>query len=192
MNIVLLVAVGVLYYLYFSGSPSGTPTASGVEPVNLSVAYINADSVLKHYDYIKASAEILEAKKKKVEQDYRNRAESLQGEITAYQRNMNNMTIGQVRTLEEDLARKQQNLQLFEQRITQELMGDQAKLNEELYKRVTAFLKKYGEAKGLHMVFKLDPGSDILYGQGALDITNDVIAGLNEEYRAEMGNQTKK
>jgi outer membrane protein len=192
LNTVLLIAVGGLYYLYFSGSRSGTPSTTGAAPGSLSVAYINADSVLKHYEYIKASAEILEAKKKKVEQDYRNRAESLQGEITAYQRNMNNMTIGQVRTLEEDLARKQQNLQLFEQRITQELMGDQAKLNEELYKRVTAFLKKYGEAKGLHMVFKLDPGSDILYGQGALDITNDVIAGLNEEYHAEKEAATKK
>ncbi|QOI98204.1 MAG: OmpH family outer membrane protein [Flammeovirgaceae bacterium] len=186
LNIVLLVAVGVLYFLFFSGRiDSDQPSSSGEGPGSLSVAYINSDSVLKHYDYIKASAEILEAKKKKVEQDYRNRAESLQGEITAYQRNMNNMTIGQVRTLEEDLARKQQNLQLFEQRITQELVNDQAKLNEELYKRVTAFLKKYGEEKGLQMVFKLDPGSDILYGQGALDITNEVITGLNQEYLAE-------
>lgn len=187
LNIVLLVAVGVLYFLYFSSGRPGAGNSVGIsgEPGNLSVAYINSDSVLKHYDYIKASAEILEAKKKKVEQDYRNRAESLQGEISAYQRNMNNMTIGQVRTLEEDLAKKQQNLQLFEQRITQELMGDQARLNEELYKRVTAFLKKYGEAKGLQIVFKLDPGSDMLYGQGVLDITNEVIAGLNEEYKAE-------
>ncbi|MCK6617992.1 MAG: OmpH family outer membrane protein [Cyclobacteriaceae bacterium] len=192
LNIVLLVAVGVLYFLFFSSrSGSGNSSGSQAGQSSLSVAYINSDSVLKHYEYIKASAEILEAKKKKVEQDYRNRAESLQGEITAYQRNMNNMTIGQVRTLEEDLARKQQNLQLFEQRITQELVNDQAKLNEELYKRVTAFLKKYGEEKGLQMVFKLDPGSDILYGQGALDITNEVIAGLNQEYRAEK-EATKK
>ncbi|MFN3840838.1 MAG: OmpH family outer membrane protein [Cyclobacteriaceae bacterium] len=192
LNIVLLIAVGVLYFLHFSKSASGNGKSSlGGDPGSLSVAYINSDSVLKHYEYIKAQAEILEAKKKKVEQDYVNRAQSLQGEITAYQRNMNNMTIGQVRTLEEDLAKKQQNLQLFEQRITQEFMNDQAKLNEELYKRVTTFLKKYGEEKGLQMVFKLDPGSDILYGQGALDITNEVITRLNEEYRAEK-EPTKK
>lgn len=193
LNIVLLVAVGVLYFLYFAGRPSGKEMGlTFSEPGNLTVAYINADSVLKHYEYIKASAEILEAKKKKVEQDYVNRAQNLQGEITAYQRNMNNMTIGQVRALEEDLAKKQQNLQLFEQRITQELMSDQAKLNEELYKRVTAFLKKYGEEKGLQVVFKLDPSSDMLYGQGALDITNDVLAGLNQEYKAEKEGTTKK
>jgi outer membrane protein len=193
LNIVLLVAVSVLYYLYFAGRSSGSDKGLvSTEPGNLTVAYINADSVLKHYEYIKASAEILEAKKKKVEQDYVNRAQNLQGEITAYQRNMNNMTIGQVRALEEDLAKKQQNLQLFEQRITQELMNDQAKLNEELYKRVTVFLKKYGEEKGLQLVFKLDPSSDMLYGQGALDITTDVLAGLNMEYKTEKEGAAKK
>ncbi len=193
LNVVLLIAVTGLYYLYFSGRSSGNSgSTSAADPGSLSVAYINSDSVLKHYEYIKASAEILEAKKKKIEQDYVNRAQSLQGEITAYQRNVNNMTIGQVKTLEEDLAKKQQNLQLFEQRITQELMNDQSKLNEELYKRVTAFLKKYGEEKGLKMVFKLDPGSDILYGQGALDITDEVIGRLNEEYRIEKEGANKK
>lgn len=192
LNIVLLVAVSVLYVLHFSGKAAGNGKSSLPEEAgNLQVAYINSDSVLKHYDYIKASAEILEAKKKRVEQDYVNRAQNLQGEITAYQRNMNNMTIGQVRALEEDLAKKQQNLQLFEQRITQELMNDQAKLNEELYKRVTEFLKNYGREKGLQLVLKLDTGSDVLYGQPALDITNDVIAGLNEAYKAEKAEVKK-
>src|SRR5690606_15228498 len=117
--------------------------------------------------------------------DYINRAESLQKEIQAYQRNINNMTVGQVRAVEEDLGKKQQNLQLYEQSAAQELMNDQAKLNKELYDRITAFLSKYGKEKGLHMVLKWDTTSDVLYGVEALDITADVIAGLNAEYEAE-------
>lgn len=193
LNAILLVAVGVLYYLHFSSSgslaspSSATPEFTG----ELRVAFINSDSVLKHYDYLKASAEILEAKKAKVEQDYINRAKSLQGEIEAYQRNVNNMTVGQVRAVEEDLGKKQQNLQLYEQSITQELMNDQAKLNQELYNRITAFLKKYGKEHGLHVVFKYDTSSDILYGEEILDITQDVIAGLNTLYTEEK-NPAKK
>jgi outer membrane protein len=140
---------------------------------------------MEKYDYLKARVEVLEAKKNKVEQDYVNRAESLQKEIQAYQRNINNMTVGQVRAVEEDLGKKQQNLQLYEQSATQELMNDQAKLNKELYDRITAFLSKYGKEKGLHIVLKLDTSSDVLYGVEALDITADVVAGLNAEYAAE-------
>lgn len=186
LNSVLLVAVGVLYYLHFASTTSTTTetTESGIIG-DLKVAYINSDSVIKNYEFLKARAEVLEAKKQKVEQDYINRAQNLQNEITAYQRNVNNMTVGQVRQVEEDLGKKQQNLQQFEQSITQELMNDQSKLNEDLYARITVFLKKYGKEKGLHVVFKYDTGSDILYGEEALDITQDVVSGLNAEYETE-------
>lgn len=186
LNGILLVAVGILYYFHF-GSNGTAATTSDTQGIvgDLKVAYINSDSVLKHYEYLKASAEVLEAKKKKVEQDYINRAQSLQNEITAYQRNVNNMTVGQVRAVEEDLGKKQQNLQLYEQTLTQDLMNDQNKLNKELYDRITAFLNKYGKERGLHVVFKYDTTSDILYGVDALDITQDVVNGLNSEYTVE-------
>jgi len=188
LNVVLLIAVGVLYYVHFAPKSSGESTGGASFDIGeLRVAYINSDSVMEKYDYLKARVEILEAKKNKVEQDYINRAESLQKEIQAYQRNINNMTVGQVRAVEEDLGKKQQNLQLYEQSATQELMNDQAKLNKELYDRITAFLNKYGKEKGLHMVLKWDNTSDVLYGVEALDITADVIAGLNAEYAAEKG-----
>ena len=181
-----MVAVGVLYYFHFSpGSTNSTSSDTPGLVGDLRVAYINTDSVLKNYEYLKANAEILEAKKKKVEQDYVNRAESLQNEITAYQRNVNNMTVGQVRAVEEDLGKKQQNLQLYEQSLTQELMNDQSKLNKELYDRITAYLKKYGKESGLHVVFKFDTTSDVLYGEDALDITQVVVTGLNAEYSLE-------
>jgi outer membrane protein len=187
LNIVLLVAVGVLYYLHFAGgnSSSSAVTASGVPISELKIAYINSDTILEHYNYLKAKREILEAKSKRLEQDFRNRATSLQGEITAYQRNANNMTIGQVRAVEEDLGKKQQNLQLFEQTITQELMNDQNTLNKELYDRITSFLKNYSAGTGLQVVFKYDPTSDLLYGGEVLDITQDVLKGLNETYQKE-------
>ncbi|MBX2947624.1 MAG: OmpH family outer membrane protein [Cyclobacteriaceae bacterium] len=188
LNVVLLVAVGVLYYLHFSPkSTSSSSSEAAFDIGELKVAYINSDSVLEKYDYLKASAEILEAKTKKVEQDYINRAQSLQNEITAYQRNMNNMTVGQVRAVEEDLGKKQQNLQLYEQSIRQELMNDQSKLNKELYDRITAFLKNYGKERGLHLVLKFDTTSDVLFGVEALDITQDVIEGLNAAYATEKG-----
>ncbi|MBX2966681.1 MAG: OmpH family outer membrane protein [Cyclobacteriaceae bacterium] len=186
LNAVLLIAVGVLYYIHFAPKSSGESSGSTSFDIGeLKVAYINSDSVMEKYDYLKARVEVLEAKRNKIEQDFRNRAESLEKEIQAYQRNVNNMTVGQVRAVEEDLGKKQQNLQLFEQSATQELMNDQSKLNKELYDRITAFLSKYGKEKGLHIVLKWDTTSDVLYGVEALDITPDVVSGLNAEYAAE-------
>jgi outer membrane protein len=183
LNGVLLVAIAVLYYLHFSsGSGSnqgGSVLTSGEKPL---IAFINADSVLKHYKYLEVKRKELEQKTKKMEEEYRARTEGLQNEINNYQRNVGNMTLSQVRAVEEDLQRKQQNLRMYEQSLTQELMEEQSKLNKELYDRVTAFLKKYGQTHGLHIVLKFDPTSDVLFAGDSLDITNDVIRGLNDEY----------
>jgi outer membrane protein len=187
LNIVLLIAVIILYVLYFSGNkPAGKSNTNDSTAIGeLKIAFINADTVLKYYDYLKINKDKLEAKTKKLDQDYRNRAMGLQSEISNYQRSVNSMTYGQVKAAEEDLAKKQQNLQMYQQTLTQQLMQDEAELNRALYERVTAYLKKYGSDKGLHLVLKYDPSSDMLYGTQAIDITQDVIQGLNEDFKTE-------
>ena len=187
LNVVLLVAVAILYVLHFSGPGrvESKSSSSDTSNVNLKVAYINSDSVLKHYEYLKVNRDQLEAKTKKMDQELQNRTVGLRNEITAYQRNVSSMTLGQARAAEEDLGKKQQNLQMYQQSLQQQLLQEEAKLNKELYERITGFLKGYGQEKGLQVVLKFDPGSDVLYGGESLDITDDVIKGLNEAYVTE-------
>lgn len=191
LNAVLLVAVGILFFLHFS---SGKPesSAGSANAGDLTIAYIKSDSVLKYYEYLKVNKVVLEEKTKKMDQDYRNRAIGLQNEIAAYQRNVSSMTLGQVRATEEDLGKKQQNLQMFQQSLGQQLMEEEAKLNKELYERITTYLKKYGKDKGLQIVLKYDPTSDVLFAGDALDISQDVITGLNAEYQQEKSGVAPK
>src|SRR5690554_4830226 len=93
LNGVLLVAVAVLYYLHFGssgqyGSGGSDHVGSGFGPGEKPlIAFINADSVLKHYKYLEVKRKELEEKTKKMEQEYRTRTEGLQNEINNYQRN---------------------------------------------------------------------------------------------------------
>lgn len=186
LNGVLLVAVAVLYYLHFSTSGSvGGSTKGGVLLQDAKIAFINSDSVLKHYEYLTINRKELEAKGARMEQDFRDRAQSLQNDVTTYQRTVNNMTFGQAKAAEEELTKKQQNLQLYQQSLSQELAIEEGKLNKELYDRITAFLKEYGQQNNLQVVLKYDPTSDVLYGGETLDITQVVIDGLNTAYKNE-------
>lgn len=187
LNIVLLVAVGVLYYLHFSGKESGNVssapgTAAGGD---LKIAFVSSDSLVKHYEFINDTRKQLEGKSMKLNQEYRNRAQGLQNEFNDYQRNVNNLTLSQARALEENLAKKEQNLRLYEQSLGQEMANEEAKITKELYDRVTTYLKEYGQSKGFKIVLKYDPTSDVLFAGDSLDITQDVIAGLNAEYKDE-------
>jgi outer membrane protein len=194
LNIILLVAVVILYVLYFSGRKSSSQTASSSDTsvVDLKIAYINSDSVLKHYEFFNETRTGLEKKAKSMEQDFQNRYNDLQSEAAAYERNVNNMTYGQVQSAKENLAKKENNLRVFQQTLQQEVMNDETKMNKELYDRVTDFLKGYSKEKGIQVVLKYDPTSDVLYGGTALDITNQVIDGLNAAYKDEKANPKPK
>ncbi|MBS1950070.1 MAG: hypothetical protein OJF59_002281 [Cytophagales bacterium] len=191
LNGILLVAVAVLFYLHFSGKGHHAGESTVTAPADLKFAYIKSDSVLKHYDFFKEQKSILEAKGKKLDQDLQTRGQSLQNEINAYQKNLSNLTIGQAKALEEDLGKKQQNFRLYQQSLEQEVANDQARLTESLYNRITAFLKKYAEGSGLQVVLKFDQSSDVLFGVPGIDISNDVVKGLNDEYKAEKEHPVK-
>lgn len=188
LNAILLVAVGALYYLHFAGSKSSTSSGSSTLPKDLKIAYIQSDSVLQNFDFFKINRDKLEAKGKKLDQDLQTRAQALQNEIAQYQRNANTLTMGQAQAVEQDLAKKRQNLEMYQQSLSQEMLGEQERINEEIYKRVTDFLKTYGEQNGLQVVLKYNAQSDLLFANNAMDISKEVVKGLNESFKQEQLN----
>lgn len=187
LNVVLIIAVGVLYVLQFSDNTQdieGSKESSSAS-MDYKVAYINSDSVLVNYDYFNEIQKQLQDKGAQLEKEYQSRAQGLQREVNDFQRTVNSLTIGQAKALEENLVKKQQNLQLYQQNLSQQLMKEESKLNQELYNKITSFLKDYSAANSIDLVVKYNQGSDVLYANQGMDITQDVITGLNEVYKAD-------
>ncbi|MGK7397737.1 MAG: OmpH family outer membrane protein [Candidatus Cyclobacteriaceae bacterium M3_2C_046] len=185
LNVIIIIAVSILYFLHFSGSGEETvdqEMGSRDLNANLSIAYINSDSLLKNYEYFQEMAEQLDEKRQKLEAEYKNRAQGLQNEISNFQRTAQNMTISQAKAVEEDLMKKQQNLMQYQDQLTQQLMQEEAKINEELYERVSAYLKDYGKNNDLELVLTYQKGSGVLYANDSLNITESIVDGLNQAY----------
>ena len=190
LNAVLLVAVIVLYFLHFSAGNDQQPPASAntAAPIPVQIAYINSDTLLKNYEFSKKAADDLENKKDELQAEYENRARGLQTEIENFQRNAQNMTIAQARAVEEDLTKKQQNLLRYQETLTQTLVQQEARISNELYDKVAQYLRDYGLANNYQLVLTYQKGSGVLYANDSLNITQEVVKGLNQAY-ADEGNQ---
>lgn len=187
LNVVLLVAVVVLFVLHFTSGKSsgGSLTGGGSGPSNLKLAYVNQDTIMKYYDFVKVNADKLDATAKSLGAQLTQRQQSFQRDLQEYQNGRGNLTIGQASAIEEGLQRKGQNLQLFEQQLQQQLAEEQQKVSIEFYKKITEFLKTYSKEKGIEVVLKFDPTSDVLFAGDSLDISRDVVKGLNEAWKVE-------
>jgi len=183
LNALLIIAVGFLYYDEFKGNDDDHSEAIENEEANtgdLTIAYVNSDTLLARYKYYEEVSNNLDKKREKLQKEYTRRAEGWQKQVEDYQRTAGNLTIAQARAVEEDLGKKQQNLMQYQETIKQELLQSQAEMMQELYDKVADYLKIYAKENNLKLVLTYSSGSNILYANEGLDITETVISALND------------
>ncbi|TDG36816.1 OmpH family outer membrane protein [Pedobacter changchengzhani] len=150
------------------------------------IVFVNSDSLLNKYGYYKDLKVKFENKSKNAQSDMQTKAQAFQREVAQYQQTAQTLAADVRKTTEERLARKQQELQTYQQNAGSVLQTEQAKENEKLYDKVAVYLKGYAKTKGYKMVLTYAKGnSAILYADDSLDVTSEVLKGLNEEYNKE-------
>ena len=81
------------------------------------------------------------------------------------------------------LAQRQQNLQNDAAKKDQEIQEEQAVLNNKVYYAVKDFIEKYNEEHQFALILTTSAATNtVLNVNPGLDITADVLKGLNEEY----------
>ena len=188
LNVLLLIAVIVLYILHFSGNSKSTSNQSGTVTVNADakIVYINMDTLLNNYTQ---SRELNEAFLKKLEANRTElniKVKNFDREAAEFRNKVENggfMTRERAEQAQMDLMIKQQNLQKLQQEMTENAQREQMEINRKLYDAITNFLTEYNKAKGFQLILSTTLGGNVLFAQEGFDITNDVVNQLNEQYK---------
>jgi outer membrane protein len=159
---------------------TGTAAVSNDEKI----VYVNSDSLLNKYQYFKDLKTKMETKAKAAQNDMASKGQAFQREVAQYQAQQNTLPADQRAATEERLARKQQELQAYQQNASAALQNEQNSENLKLYDKIADYLKEYSKKKGYKMVLTYSKGnSAILFADESLDVTSEVIVGLNEAFK---------
>jgi len=186
IGLALIVAVAACNNKTESKTADSSKTLSKENAANATggIVYVNSDSLLTNYEYFKEIKTKFEGRSKTAESDLKDKGAAFQREVAAYQQSANGMSADQRAQTEQRLARKQQELQAYQQNAGSSLQGEEAKENEKLYNKVAEYLKIHAKDKGYKMVLTYSKGnSSILFADESLDVTKEVIAGLNVAYK---------
>ena len=187
LNVLLLIAVIVLYILHFSGNGKSTSNQGGTATVNADakIVYINMDTLLNNYTQ---SRELNEAFLKKLEANRTElniKVKNFDREAAEFRNKVENngfMTRERAEQAQMDLMIKQQNLQKLQQEMTENAQREQMEINRKLYDAITNFLTEYNKAKGFQLILSTTLCGNVLFAQEGFDITNEVVSQLNEQY----------
>ena len=158
-------------------------SATAVVADNEKIVYVNSDSLLSKYEYFKAIKTKMETKSRAAESDLAAKGQAFQREVQQYQAQANTFPADQRAATEQRLQRKDQELKAYQQNAASALQNESAKENEALYDKVAEYLKGYAKGKGYKMVLTYTKSNPtILFADETLDVTGEVIKGLNEAY----------
>lgn len=148
------------------------------------IVYVNSDTLSEKYQYFVDIRTKLEAKVKKAQNDLQSKGQAFQREVAEYEKSAPTMSASDRQATEERLARKQQELGRLDQNASQSIAQDEATEFNNVYTTITDYLKKHAEDNGYVYVLtysKTNPA--VLYADEKLDITKQILDGLNAEYK---------
>lgn len=167
--------------------PVITPTfsADSLHGAVARIAYFHMDSVKERYDLIKEKDDSFKREGKRLETN-------LQGELARAQARYEELmkkdhtysTQAELKQDEAELQGLMGRIQQLQAQGEERLMRLEAEMLQEITGEIQAFLEDYNRQAGFDYIFSIQSGGQIWVGDHALNITSDMVNGLNARHRA--------
>ena len=161
------------------------------------IVYFNLDRILEEYDMANDLRSVVETKVQSIQQEVNRRGSRLEKDVKDFQEKIDKGLL--IRSVAEQqgqkLQQRQAEFQQYAAQKQQEIAEEQQVLMNQIADAVHGFLETYNAEKGYALILTTQGGllpAPVACGDPALDITDDILAGLNAAYVKEKGKSDKK
>ena len=182
-----IVAVAALI-IALSCPKGGTKTAADGEAMTASagdIVYVHIDSLILKYDMYSDLSGELEAKKQAIESDLNKKGRKLESDGKAFENQINKglLTRSAAEKQQQTLLQRQQDLQNLANQKQAELMEENEVMMNQVMDAITTYLERYNEEHNFAAILTTNATTNVvIVGNPALDITAEIVEGLNNEY----------
>ena len=164
-------------------------SAETAEPVahKGAVVYFNLDTVIKEYDMANDLSSVVETKVQGINQEVTRRQNKLQSDVNSFQDKVNKglLTSSVAEAQYQKLQQQDQEFQQYAAQKQQEIYEEQTVMQNQIADAIKTFIDAFNAEKQYAMIIATQ--GDILplpvvAGDADLDITEEIVAGLNAEY----------
>ena len=192
--IVAAAAFGIILLTSDKGTAEGTvteKTATESTAAKGGIVYIQLDRILQEYDMANDLRSVVETKVQNIQAEVDRRGKKLESDVNEFQEKLNKglMTRSVAEVQSEKLRQQETEFNTYANQKQNEIIEEQTVMMNQLADAIKTFLDKYNEEKKYAMILTNQGGAPVITADTTLDITDDVLARLNEEY---IKNKNKK
>ena len=187
-NKILTVCAATLAFAACTGTPATKENPNATAPVvaegGLKIAYVDTDTLLAHYEYAKELEAELKAYRDQQEANGRQQVEKFQRDYQDYLKNGSTLTLSQQQAKEAELKQRAERMATLEQELLAKVAERQITENTKLLNAIFAFVREYNQQNQQFDIIlrKTFENTPVLYVNPAMDITQEILDGLNAEY----------
>jgi outer membrane protein len=185
LNVVLLFAVALLFYFHFSQKQTETPAAPIIKTVSSSgIYFVNTDSLWKQYEFVKKSEQELLTEKTNLENQFKAKYQALEKEAQGLQELIGKGILNEenAQKKQAEFMQKEQKLMEYKEQLATKLMEKENSMNEKIQKEIYDYLQLKAKESKIQYILGYTKGGSMLYGNDSLEITKEVLDGLNKNY----------
>jgi outer membrane protein len=186
LNVVLVLAVAVLFYLHFSGKQNTTVASKSSNTAtrkgDCSIAYFEMDSVTNSFSMVKDVKSELSKEEDQINRELSKLQKLYADRLGQYQQQAQTMSQIESERANRDMLQLQERIRGQQQEMDQKYQELRARKMQEIKSKIEDYLKEYNKSRGFSYILAYEPGM-IFYRDTAYNITGDLLQGLNEQYK---------
>jgi outer membrane protein len=196
INIVLAIAVVVLFVLQFTplgeqqqSDQSKEKQEQAEEGIaikgDLRVAYVNIDSLLAGYQMYQDKRDEFVEEQTSSQAELQSRSQELKQKFQDLREKLNKgmITRAKAQMMQKDLGQKEQQLYQLRSQMSSELAEKEQVIYRQVLNSVMDYLEDYADNHNYHYILSYSFGGPILYKKEKLNVTPEVLKGLNKAYQ---------
>lgn len=187
VSTIVLSAVMMTGFCQCSQQPANNTASQENAPVavsGLKIAYIDVDSLLANFTFAQDLMEELTRKEENYRLVLTEEANKLDKEAQDFQKKVQNGVYSSRERAESEqnrLLKKQQALQEKSDKYSLELLNEREANSQKISETVENHVKEYNKTHGFNLIISKN---SLLYADEGLNITADILDGLNAEYKS--------
>ena len=188
LSVISLVAVVAFGVISLTGKSTADVATSEVEATEGAakgdIVYIDLDRILMEYDMANDLRSVVETKVQNIQAEITRRGKKLENEVKTFQEKLDKglMTRSVAEAQGQKLQEQEIEFNNYAAQKQQEIQEEQVVMMNQLGDAIQTFLDNYNKEKQYAMIITNSGGAPVITADPELDITEDVIAGLNEQY----------
>lgn len=167
-KVALTVAVFILYLLHFQSEAS--------------VVYVDAQKLMVGYKGMALARKEFESKAGIWKANLDTLRAEAETKMKEYEARKGTLTVREKSLMEELIQSKQEQFENYQQVVQEKAQKEDQEIVKRVLEKVNSYIKTYGKRKGYRIILAATQYGNIAYAKDGIDITEEVLEGLNQEY----------